>query len=165
MRTLRTLHLGLLLCAAGLTSAGCSKRGGDEAIHKQLVGAWSFNPRTQLPPEKIDDVAFETPDQMILQFEPTQALDNGGAQGSFAEYKHVPKLVHSSDHWEVRRGKWFVLDGKLTLTGYFDEVLRVVSSSAVRLKLDGIPLLPCKEACDLRPLNELPEGARAALPR
>jgi hypothetical protein len=142
----------------------CSKGADDDAIRKQLVGSWSFNPREQLPPEKIDDKAFETPDQVILQIEEAKVLDNGGTSGFYVEYRHIPKLEHSSDHWEAKRGAWFVLDRKVTLQAGRDSAveLKVVNSGSKHLRLDGFALMPCKGGCAFDSLTEIPEAARKA---
>jgi hypothetical protein len=160
----------LLMFAAALLLLGCSSSADDETIRKQLVGTWSFNPREQLPPNKIDDVAFVTPDQEILQFGPGKAEENG--RGSYVEYAHIPKNEHGGERWEItRRGSWFVVAGKVTLQGNAENIrwstdveLTVLKSSSSFLRLDGFPLLPCKGGCVVRPLKELPEAARTAQP-
>lgn len=165
-RAARDVAVGVVVLAAALSSMACSKKPDDATIEKQLVGTWSFNPREQLPQDKIDDVAFETPDRVVLAIEPAKPQDNG--LGSYAKYEHIPKLEHTHDHWRVHRGQWYVAQGELTLQpegGVFAEKMRVLVSGPQWLRLDGMPLLPCKKGCSLQHIDRVPEPAlRGATP-
>lgn len=142
---------------------GCTKKQDDATIEKRLVGIWSFNPREQVPQEKIDNEAFETPSQVVLQFDASKVDEKGSESASYAMYEHIPKLVHSTDHWKVTRGTWFVAQGKVILQGSYDVELKVLSAAPRQLRVDHFPLIPCNnDNCVLLPLSSLPEGTATA---
>ncbi len=177
------LRTALIVVVVAVGSPACSKKPDAETLQKQLVGVWSFNPREQMPTEKIDDKAFITPDQTILQFEPVKTEEKGATSGRYTQYSHVPKhendvagrVVVTDAHWELdRRGDWLInAEGELYLQGGTENVkgssdvhLKIVDSRSDLLRLDGFPLWPCKVGekvgCVLRPLKELPTPAASA---
>jgi hypothetical protein len=167
---LMRLPIVLFTILTALGTSGCSTKPDDETIETQLVGIWSFNPREQLPPEKIDQSAsaYMTPDQQIFQFEPIAPGED--ARGEFVEYRHIPEHTNSSNgstmkaRWVImQRGRWYAANGKVKLQAKNEAEFEVLTASAGALRVGGL-LFPCKDACVLRPLSELPEAVRSAEP-
>ncbi len=70
--------------------------------------------------------------------------------------------VNSSERWAVmERGRWFVHDGTVHVQQRSDVEFTVLKLNSQHLRVSGV-LFGCKDGCVLRPLRELPEGARSA---
>jgi len=161
MRARATLLFSLLLA---FVLPACAKKPADKIIVSTVVGAWTWNPREQLPADKIenDTGIYATPDQQILQFGPTVAWDND--RGAFVEYRHVPTNKTMKEDWVVwRRGPWYVLDASIKVQAKLETDFEVLSISASELRVRGVPF-PCKDGCVLRPLKEIPEAAKNGRP-
>jgi hypothetical protein len=70
-----------------------------EDLQKYLVGTWSCEPRTQLPPDKIDDKAFVTPTKVVLQL---------NAGGEYVHMRMVPLSKNEPERFLEWRGTWDV---------------------------------------------------------
>jgi hypothetical protein len=111
-----------------------------------------------MPQDKIDDVAFVTPDRVILRFEPATGKDP--EMGQLTRYEHIPAQRDLAAGWLVDHGQWYVIGGELTLlnTKSSEWHLRVLNASSAHLRLDGFPSIPCRSelGCELLPLREVP---------
>lgn len=144
--------------------SACSKKPDDETIRSNLVGVWTWNPRTQLPPNEIkeDTGIYDTPDQQIFQFGATVASDHD--RGDFVEYRHVPTNKNMKEDWVVwRRGPWFVFQANVEIQGKLESNFNVLRVSANELRVAGVGF-PCKDGCVLRRLDAVPEAAKNGRP-
>jgi hypothetical protein len=168
MRTTAYAPLATLLLL-GAMSVGCSKKPSDDTIRSQLVGVWSFRPREQLPPEKIEDDTgiYATPVEKVFQFTPTVPKDHD--RGTYVEYRNIPKNKNlDSARWVIwERGNWYVLGDAVSLQPErgSDIDYKVLFVGPRTLRVSGEPGFACKNGCVLDPRTELPAEARSAKPR
>lgn len=104
---LHALTYGLLVLGA----ASCTT---DASLTKDLVGTWTWNPRQQLPKQKLSETGFVAPDLEAVQL---------SADGHFVLVQTLPgydtqvagTTVHVPDYWTECRGSWSVAKGQLSL--------------------------------------------------
>ncbi len=154
----------LLSLLTALVSPACTKKPDDEAVRSHVVGLWTWNPRAQLPADKIEDDTgiYATPDHQILEFGATVPADDD--RGGFVEYRHVPTNKNMQEAWVIwRRGPWYVRDGTIQVQGKLETTFNVLRVNANELRLEGVGFA-CKDGCVLRPLKNLPEAAKHGRP-
>lgn len=160
---LRTVALLASLVSAALSSA-CTRAPSDATIQSSLPGAWTWNPREQLPADQLenDTGIYATPDQQILQFGALVATD--ADRGAFVEYRHVPTNKNMKEAWVVwRRGSWFAAHAEVQLQSKPDAKLQILRLDADELRVSGVGFA-CKEGCVLRRLKEIPAAAQSGRP-
>jgi hypothetical protein len=116
----------------------------------------------EMPKEKIDNIAFITPDLVAIQLEPGVIEDNGGERGAYVYLAHVPaseQATPTSARWEERRGKWYVIAGTLSMqpdvsnneSQWESEILEYGKG---KLQLNYLPF--AAGGCRFRRIKEMP---------
>jgi hypothetical protein len=94
-----------------LTAAACQT---DAGMAQDLVGIWTWNPRTELPKDKIVETGFPTPDLEAIKLD---------ADGRYMHIRRIPgyetdvagKPFHVSERWWEWKGTWSVVKGELVM--------------------------------------------------
>jgi hypothetical protein len=86
-----------------------------ELSHVTLAqGVWTWNPREKLPPDKIKNEGFPTPDLEAVQF---------NSDGQYVHVQRAPGYetivagmpFHVGDEWSEWKGTWSVEKGELSM--------------------------------------------------